>query len=135
MNLLILQQLRIGLIIYGLATFTIKLTILLVFLRVFSLGKNHSTFWISHSLIWLNFFFYLTVTFLVIFNCQPIKKVWRPWIDGKCLNLPDIIIAIASVNSLSDFSLLVLPQRVIWNLQMSFKRRIGVSSIFLVGLL
>ena len=135
MNFLILQQLRIGLIIYGLANFTIKLTILLVFLRVFSLGKNHSTFWIYHSLIWLNFFFYLIVTFLIIFSCQPIKKTWKPWIHGKCLNSPDIIIAIASVNSLSDFSILVLPQKVIWNLQMSFKRRIGVSSIFLVGLL
>lgn len=135
MNFLILQHMRIGIIIYCLAIFTIKLTILLLFLRIFSPGKNHSTFWIYHSLMWLNFLFYVIVIFLFIFPCQPIKKYWKPWIDGRCLKIVDIIIAIACFNSALDFFLLIVPQKVIWNLQMSFKRRIGVSTIFLVGLL
>lgn len=47
----------------------------------------------------------------------------------------DITIAMAGFSSALDFSLLIVPQKVIWNLQMSFKRKIGVSAIFLVGLL
>lgn len=135
MDFLSLQQIRFGIIVYGFAVFTIKLAILLEFLRIFSPGKNHYTFWIYHSLIWLNFLFYAIVSFLSIFPCQPIKKFWKPWIDGRCLDSAKINIAIACFNSASDLSLLIVPQNVIWNLQMSFKRRIGVSAIFLVGLL
>ncbi len=135
MNFLILQQIRIELILYGFAAFTIKLAILLQFLRIFSPRKNHSTFWIYHSLIWINFSFYVIITFLNIFLCQPIKKFWKPWIQGQCLKTTEVYIAMACVSSASDFSLLIIPQKDIWNLQMSFKRRIGVSAIFLVGLL
>lgn len=135
MNFLILQQFRIAIIIYGFAVFTIKLAVLLEFLRIFSPGQNNSTFWIYHSLIWLNFLFYVIVTFLNIFPCQPLEKLWKPWIDGRCLRMPKVTLAIACFNSALDISLLIIPQKVIWNLQMSFKRRIGVSAIFLVGLL
>lgn len=126
---------RIGIIIYCLAILTIKLAILLSFLRIFSPGKNQSTFWIYHSLVSLNFLFYVIVIFLFIFPCKPIKKLWEPWIEGRCLKIAYITLAMACFNSALDFSLLILPQKVIWNLRMSFKRRIGVSAIFLVGLL
>lgn len=135
MNFLILQHMRIGIINYCLAISTIKLAILLSFLRIFSPGKNHPTFWIYHGLMWLNFLFYVIVIFLFIFPCQPIKKLWKPWIDGRCLKILDMTIAMAGFSSALDFSLLIVPQKVIWNLQMSFKRKIGVSTIFLVGLL
>ena len=134
-NFLILQYFWIGSIIYGFTVFTIKLAILLEFLRIFSPGKNHSTCWIYHSLIWLNFSFYIIVISLWTFQCQPIEKSWKPWIDGQCLKKIDTYIAGACFNSASDILLLILPQRVIWNLQMSVKKRIGVSAIFLVGLL
>ncbi len=130
-----LQQTRVAEVVYCLAVFTIKLAILLEFLRIFSPGKNHNTFWIYDIFIWLNFLFYVIVSFLVIFPCQPIKKFWKPWTDGRCLNTTKVNIAIAGFNSASDLCLLILPQKVIWDLQMSFKRRIGVSAIFLAGLL
>lgn len=135
MDFLSLQQTRVGIVACCFAVFIIKLAILLEFLRIFSPRKCHYTFWIYHILIWLNFLFYVIVSFLTIFPCQPIKKFWKPWIDGRCLNTAKISIAIACFNSASDLSLLIVPQKVIWNLQMSFKRRIGVSTIFLAGLL
>lgn len=135
MRFLPLQQQRIALIIYGLAAFTIRLAILLQFLRIFSPTKNHSTFWIYHCFIWLNFSFSVIITLLNIFPCKPIKRFWETWIDGQCLTTTDVFIAIACVNSASDFSMLIIPQKDIWKLQISFKRRIGVSAIFFVGLL
>lgn len=135
MNFLSLQQTQVAVVFHGFAVFTIKLAIMLEFLRIFSPGRNHNTFWIYHILIWLNFLFYVIVSFLNIFPCQPIKKYWKPWIDGRCLNTAKINIAIACFNSASNLSLLIVPQKVIWNLQMTFKRRIGVSTIFLAGLL
>lgn len=135
MDFLLLQQTRVVGVGYCFAVFTIKLAILLEFLRIFSPGRNHSTFWIYHILIWLNFLFYVIVSFLIIFPFQPIKKFWNPWIDGRCLNTIKLNIAIACFNSASDLCLLIVPQKVIWDLQLSFKRRIGVSAIFLAGLL
>ena len=134
-NFPLLQQTRVSAVVYCCAVFTIKLAILLEFLRIFSPGRNNNTFWIFHILIWLNFLFYVIIVFIHIFPCQPIEKFWRPWIDGRCLDSPGLNVAVASFNSASDLSLLIAPQKVIWNLQMSFKRRLGVSAIFLAGLL
>lgn len=135
MDFLSLQEMRVGAIAYFFAVFTIKLAILLEFHRIFSPGMNHNTFSIYHILIWLNFLSYVIFSSLIIFPCQPIKKFWKPWIDGRCLNFTKIYISAACINSASDLALLIAPQKVIWNLQMSFKRRIGVSAIFLTGLL
>ena len=135
MNLLLLQHTRALAAAYFVGVFTIKLAILLEFLRIFSPGRSHNTFWIYYILIWLNFFFYVIILFLCVFPCQPIKKYWKPWIDGRCLDTTRLPVVNACVNVASDISLLIVPQKVIWNLQMSFKRRVGVSAIFLVGLL
>jgi large subunit ribosomal protein L36e len=54
---------------------------------------------------------------------------------GRCLDVRAINIAAAAINTVSDLSILVLPQKVIWELQMSVKRKVGVSAIFLAGVL
>ena len=120
--------------------FLIKLTILLQFLRVFvPLHKRNAMSWICHALIWLNFFYYTTYVFLAIFYCTPIKKGWSqqvyPPIKGSCLNLRTAYIAGAAINTASDLSIVILPQPVIWHLQLSSKRKLGLCLIFLVGLL
>lgn len=134
-NFLPSQHTRVAGAAYGLVICTIKLAILLEFLRIFSPGRSNITFWIYHILIWLNFLFYVIVVFLHIFPCQPIEKFWKPWIGGRCMNLATINIVTASFNSASNLSMLVVPQNIIWNLQMSFKKKVGVSAIFLAGVL
>lgn len=51
------------------------------------------------------------------------------------MNIPIINIVTASFNSASNLSMLVVPQNIIWNLQMSFRKKVGVSAIFLAGVL
>ena len=130
-----LQDARVTTALYFFGLLTIKLAILLEFLRIFSPGRSNFTFWVYHTLIWLNLLLYVTVSFLTIFLCQPLEKYWKPWIDGRCLNGKRMNVVISCLNSASDLSLLIVPQRVICNLHMSFKRRFGVSAIFLAGIL
>ena len=93
-------------------------------------------YWASHTLIWTNFVFYSACFFLEIFACNPINKAWDPLITtGKCLNVPAINIAAGTFNALSDILILILPQRTIWKLQMSLNRKLGISAIFLTGVL
>lgn len=129
-----LQAARVASALYCCIIFTIKLAILLEFLRIFSPKRSNNTFWICHILIWLNFLFYVIIAFIYIFPCQPIERFWKRWIDGRCLDTARINLVAACFNSASDLSLLIAPQKVIWNLQMSSKRRLGVSAIFLAGL-
>lgn len=79
--------------------------------------------------------FYLISTFFEIFACSPREKFWNRWIEGRCFNVDVIQITATSVNSLSDFIILFLPQAVIWRLQMSFQNKVRISAVFLTGFL
>ena len=131
------QYVHVGSIMYGVIIFIIKLSILLQYLRIFTPAKKTDLiYWASHTLIWTNFVFYFVSSFLEIFACKPIAKVWDPLIaNGQCMNLQAINVAAAAFNVLSDVSILVLPQKVIWKLHMSSRRKLGISSIFLTGIL
>ena len=125
----------VGGIIYSFGTLTIKIAILLQYLRIFSAGRD-TTFWVYHVLIWVHVVYYLITPFLQIFQCYPVEKYWKPWIKGgHCMDYHRVRVISASFNSASDILIFIMPQKVIWNLQTSFKKKIGVSAIFLVGFL
>lgn len=46
-----------------------------------------------------------------------------------------VILGSASVQVVIDFAMVLLPQRIIWSLHMNWKRKLGVSIIFAVGLM
>jgi hypothetical protein len=131
---------QIGRILYCVNLFLIKLAILLQLLRIFvPLRQRNWMFWTCHALIWLNGIYYTVYVFLAIFPCNPVKKGWTtqvyPEIPGRCLNLHAAYMAGAVINTASDLSIVILPQPLIWNLQLSLKRKIGLCAIFLLGLL
>jgi hypothetical protein len=120
--------------------FLVKLAILLQFMRIFvPLHQRNWMFWICHAVIWFNFIYFIIFVFLVIFHCRPMTKGWTtkfyPEIEGSCLDLRAPYIAGAAINAASDLLIVILPQPLIWNLQLSSKRKIGLCAIFLVGLL
>lgn len=128
-----------GRILYCVDLFLIKLAILLQLLRVFVPShKRNMMFWTCHLLIWLNFFYYGVYVFLTIFSCRPLKLGWStqvyPQIEGSCLDLRSAYITGAAINTASDISIVILPQPLIWSLQLSSKRRVGLCAIFLIGL-
>lgn len=134
------QLVHIGEISYSIGMFLIKLAILLQYLRFFVPDyKRNKMFWSCHGLIWLNFIFYSSYICLTIFSCHPIKKGWSqqvyPEIKGSCLDLRAVYTVGLAINTASDLSIAILPQPVVWKLQISSKKKIGLSAIFLVGLL
>lgn len=119
--------------LYGFTILTIKVSILLQYLRIFSTRKD-TAFYVYHILIWLIMVYYLVYAFIEIFYCNPVEKNWKPWIKGgHCMDFKTTNIVTATFNSTSDIIILIAPQKVIWNLQMSLKKKIGVSAIFFVG--
>lgn len=57
------------------------------------------------------------------------------WLDGTCINDIPLDITSAIVNLVVDIGILLLPQRVIWKLNMTPKNRRGVSAIFGLGIM
>ena len=79
--------------------------------------------------------FYLAFFFVPIFQCSPRTKIWTPEESGRCLDVDALYLASASFNVISDIAMLSIPIYLIWNLQMSVQRKIGVSAIFATGAL
>ncbi|TVY57792.1 hypothetical protein LSUE1_G008639 [Lachnellula suecica] len=133
-----LYYLHLGAVMYGCCIFAVKLSILLQYLRVFTIPKERGLFfWSCHAMIWLDFVFYAACFFLEIFSCKPLAGAWDPIVaaTARCLNVNTLNTASAAVNSVSDIVILILPQPIIWNLNMSFRKKLGLSAIFSTGLL
>ena len=112
-----------------------KLSILLQYLRVFVPLRTGTIYYLICGLIWLNVVLYSSVCVVEICQCIPRSKIWEPNTPGHCINNYVAFIITACFNVVSDFSILLLPIGCIWNLQMTTRRKIELSSIFTLGLL
>ena len=110
-----------------------KLSILLLILRVFLSVNRDKFYYFTHVLIWLNSLFYSVYFFIPIFLCVPRRKIWIQTAPGHCLKIIECYLASAIFNCVSDISMLAVPIYLIWNLQMSSRRKFGISAIFATG--
>ena len=120
---------------YGPLIFITKLSILLLYLRVFAPSKKGWTYIIIHLLLWFNAAFYLADTIVEIAACIPRERIWNPDVPGRCVNIDVLILATAIINSISDVSLLLLPIFAVWRLHLRTSQKLGISAIFMAGLL
>ena len=113
-----------------------KLSILLMYLRIFMPDRSTRTrtYYLTQFIIWFNMLFYLTVLIVTGCQCIPRRKIWNPSVPGKCVNAHAVLLVTAVINLLLDFSILLLPIRSIWHLQLSPKRKLAISSVFATGL-
>ena len=79
--------------------------------------------------------YYLTSISLKIWECTPRAKIWNKSIEGTCLNIAKVLNADGVFNTLSDFSILLVPVKALWTLQMKMGRKVGIGLVFTVGLM
>ena len=109
------------------------LSILLLILRIFCSVRKDVGYLLTNSPIVVNGIFYISFFFVPIFQCSPPAKIWILEGPGHCLNVDALYPAPASLNMISDIAMLNVPIYLIWNLQMSVQRKVGVSAIFATG--
>ncbi|KAL4965548.1 uncharacterized protein BDV14DRAFT_199950 [Aspergillus stella-maris] len=127
---------HVGSIVAGLIILFIKLAILLQLLEIFG-HRRDLFFWSCHVVIWSNVIYYTVNTLLDIFGCRPIAKSWDFLITtGSCVVKTDSQNLSSSViNCASDLIILILPQTKIWQLHMSRRKKIAVSTVFAFGIM
>ena len=72
-------------------------------------------------------------SFLIIFQCKPIKGAWDPNIKAVCINLGVMSIVTASLNVTTDVITLSLPLPLVWRLNLPRLQRLQVCGILLLG--
>ncbi len=115
--------------------FTTKLSISLLYLRIFVPNNRGLHYYVAHALIWFNLLLYVAIMMLSIFQCIPRGRIWDSSVPGHCINLGVCQTISASMNVFSDFAMLLLPIESIWHLQMATKQKVGITAVFAVGLL
>ena len=113
-----------------------KTSLLLQIQRIFVPPKQRNfMFYTSWILIILNIIVYTCTFFAFVFACMPQEKIWNPTVPGRCLDAGASVIVTSIINLISDASILVLPIKAIWALNMGLKKRLGVAAMFTTDLL
>ncbi|KAK8076108.1 hypothetical protein PG994_003380 [Apiospora phragmitis] len=115
----------------------LKAAIVLEWLHIFVPRgtRNNYFYWISVALLAVNFLFNSAAIIVINLTCTPHAKAWDQLLPGHCFDGRGLYVASAVVNFVLDLVILVLPQKVIWGLNMSVQKRLGVSAVFVVGLI
>ncbi|KAI1265008.1 hypothetical protein F5Y18DRAFT_436429 [Xylariaceae sp. FL1019] len=121
-------------LLYNSAIAPVKVAILVEWMRIFS-PRNHNAFWwLCQIVLWINTVYYIAATIVEAMQCTPRARIWDPTVDGTCLPTKVVEVASSTINVISDVVILVAPQFVIWRLQLSKGKKVGVALVFAVGL-
>jgi hypothetical protein len=121
--------------LYIFAMCSIKAAILLEWLRIFVPQRHNFLFWTLCITLVVNSLFYLGMFIALQSACRPHAKLWDLTLKGSCIDTTTLQLLTAVLNLTLDFVILLLPQKAIWELNMSSRKRLGVSVIFAVGIL
>ena len=82
---------------------------------------------------------YCTIFFFIeAFNCNPVEKVWHSLTytgSFHCFDNSMVEFVIGGFNIGTDLIILVMPFPLILQLQMSYKRKVGLVFVFGTGIL
>ncbi|KAJ2971761.1 hypothetical protein NUW58_g9327 [Xylaria curta] len=116
----------------------IKTAILLEWLSLFlpDGGDRRSLFyWSCHIILWANVLFCTSELILVNLACTPIEYSWDRTIEGYCrIETGKTSLSAAVFAFVTDVIIFFIPQRIIWTLNMTWRRKLGVSVVFALGL-
>lgn len=109
----------------------IKLSILLLYLRLFSSGFKTRT--IIYGLLFFVGSYTLAFELSALFGCQPVPRLFNRSLKGKCITFHYHILIQQVFNIISDILLFIVPIPVAWRLNLPFKQRLGVMFVFMTA--
>ncbi|KAI1387570.1 uncharacterized protein F4822DRAFT_406953 [Hypoxylon trugodes] len=112
-----------------------KVSVLLLYRRIFGIDKRRfnviSGLLITMVIAWTIVFFFTNA-----FQKTPVSEVWaeKPSENfGTFANTTDMYLAQSYIDVVLDVLIITLPVPLIWKLQMSWKRKLQISAVFLLG--
>lgn len=118
-------------ILYNASITLAKASVLLLYIRIFSVD-GRLLVWAKIMAFFIFGYFFAAAGGL-LFAYQPVKAQWMFWLPHNRIDSPAFWVSMASINILLDVILLAIPQSRVWRLQMSRRRQILLSLVFLLG--
>ncbi|CZS89377.1 related to integral membrane protein [Rhynchosporium agropyri] len=122
------ENLYFAIILYNLSLASIKISIVLQYLRVFVGRTIRFWCWMTIALV-LVYAFQAVLT--SIFSCVPLGTFWKG--GGKCIDKKFGWFFNATFNICTDLIILALPIPVLKSLQLPLKQKIGLMCVFALG--
>ncbi|KAL8906230.1 MAG: hypothetical protein Q9207_002152 [Kuettlingeria erythrocarpa] len=120
-----------GIILYITSLAFTKISILLLYRRMFPIRNFHTILWAVGAFVVA---FTVANVLSIIFGCKPIKAAFNPFIKGKCINDGEAaILTFAIMTIVTDFVILLLPLPLVWKLRLPKIRKFQLTFIFLLG--
>ena len=123
----------IGEIMYSLAIFMVKLSLLFLLHRIFpkiSKRRLHYALWVTGSIISA---YTIVQIVCVILLCVPFRALWDPTVTAYCIRVDIVVLVCGSLNIATDVVILVLPVPEIWHLQIAMRQKLQLTFLFLLG--
>ncbi|MCJ1356281.1 MAG: hypothetical protein MMC33_006275 [Icmadophila ericetorum] len=119
-------------ILYGLSITTVKISVLLLYCRMFMLRSfQYSTYAVgSLCLIW-----FLIILLVSFFECRPIAVAWDSSVSGKCIDLTSLYYGLTISNVILDVVINLMPVKMVWKLQLPLRQRLFVLCVMGLGII
>ncbi|KAL4940971.1 hypothetical protein BDV06DRAFT_11933 [Aspergillus oleicola] len=126
----------VGETLYVISIAFTKICMLLLLLRLF---PDDSFRLVTKLVLALTMVWCLAFLFALLFTCRPLSYFWRMWEGegggGACFDQVALVWAHGITNMVLDVVILVLPMPTLIKLNLSWGRKIGICSMFAVGIL
>lgn len=119
-------------ICWTLGTGAIKLSILVMYMRIFRTAAFRKWAYVIMGGVAA-----FTIAFFVVFltNCTPVSQMWEPVPWGHCRTQTPSEFASLSCSLALDLAIIILPFPWLWNLQMPLRNKVTVSITLSIGFL
>ncbi|CAI6069148.1 unnamed protein product [Clonostachys chloroleuca] len=126
----------VAMVMYGVGRVFVRLSIILFYFRILNIGNARPV--MIFTLVLVNCLSAaLVLTTLMIFQCTPVSYHWLRWDSehqGSCINLAMFIKSTAILSIIVDFWQPVVSIPFVIRLNLSWKKKLLISIIFLVGM-
>jgi hypothetical protein len=119
-------------LIFSTTISTIKISVLMFYLRVF---VNRSLRIATKAALVFVMLWSVGNILQVFLICRPFVKTYSLTAEGVCGDQVASFIAIGAFNIITDVIILTLPLPTVWSLKMSTPAKLGLTGVFLVGLM
>ncbi|PNP56713.1 hypothetical protein THARTR1_03409 [Trichoderma harzianum] len=119
-------------VLYALALGFTKNSLVCMLKRIFFTQKYA---WIAYLILSLNVAWMLQTILTGILICRPITMNWDPTARGHCGNQTYAFAAVSIVDIVTDLAIIILPLRLVANLQMRKPYKVALMCVFGFGLI
>lgn len=127
------QWYNAGTIAYAPPILFTKVTILLIYRRVFCPLRKGTLYRFINPLMIVLVCFYFGSSLAKIWQCTPRKRIWNPSVPGQCINVDALIRFSGVFNTVTDVIILLMPVEGVWNLKTTKIKKAGVVLVFSMG--